>query len=153
MGLVSEVYTVTDAEALLMDAFDLKAQDKHLSPMHLIKLSSILKKQIKIKQGYSKPQMINRVLLFMLSSWKMLENKQHTDKHLLNSYPQARGTKIARFAHLDNFMDPAGSTYLKRIILMFVFSCLACNPSLRGLEHRKEQQPATSEIYTVVWEL
>lgn len=47
-------------------------------------------------------------------------------------------------------MDTAGSTNLKRIILMFVFSCLACNPSLHGLEHGKEQQPATSEVYAVV---
>lgn len=64
------------AEALLMDTFDLKAQDKHLHPMHLIKLSSILRKEIKIKQGYTKWQVINEVFLFMLSSWITLENKQ-----------------------------------------------------------------------------
>lgn len=50
-------------------------------------------------------------------------------------------------------MDAAGSTYLKRIILMSVLSSLACNSSLHGLERRKEQQPATSEVYAVVWEL
>lgn len=50
-------------------------------------------------------------------------------------------------------MDAAGSVYLKRIIPMFVFLCLAYNPSLHGLEHRKEQQTATSEVYAVVLEL
>lgn len=76
MGLFSELYTVRDAEALLMDTFDLRTQDKYLPPMHLIKHSCILRKQIKIKQEYTKPQLINGVLLFMLSSWKTLEDKQ-----------------------------------------------------------------------------
>lgn len=54
MCLVGELYTLRDAEALLMGTFDLGAQGKHLSPMHLIKLSSILNKQMKIKQPHHK---------------------------------------------------------------------------------------------------
>lgn len=69
MGLFSELYTVRDAEALLMDTFDLRAQDKHRAPMHLIKHSSIQKKQIKIEQEYTKPQWSVTIYAFIMKNF------------------------------------------------------------------------------------
>lgn len=73
----------------------IRLQDKHLSPKHLIKLSSIQRKQTKRKTRIHQPQLTNGEPLFrqifMLPSPVVLENKPLKKTHPEQQYAVSGG--------------------------------------------------------------